>query len=62
MIVNANDSSNLSNSYNERVRRIQERLQTMQFDIESTSNAKVHEVEQQLGFVDDKVADWHHAD
>jgi len=34
----------------------------MHFDIESDRNQKLHSVEQQLTFVDDKVTDWHHTD
>ena len=52
----------LIGSYNERVRRISERLNGMHFDIEADRNQKLAHVDQQLTFVDDKVTDWHHSD
>ena len=36
-----NDDSLVSSSYNERVRRIQEKLQNMQYDIEADRNNKL---------------------
>ena len=52
----------MTDSYQDRIRRIQDKLEGMNLDIEYEKHQKLSAVDQQINFVDDKVADWHHTD